>query len=78
VAAEYLFLGAVSALAGALLAALASWGLSFYFLGTAARFALTPVLWVLLLTTATVLLFGALGCWGIFRRPPLEALRAET
>ncbi len=78
VATEYLFLGACSALAGALLASLASWGLSFYFLGTAARFALTPVLWVLLLTTATVLLFGALGCWGIFRRPPLEALRAQA
>lgn len=78
VTAEYLFLGTVSALAGTLLAALASWGLSFYFLGTAARFALTPVLWVLLLTTGTVLLFGALGCRGIFRRPPLEALRAET
>jgi hypothetical protein len=28
--------------------------------------------------TATVLLFGALGCWGIFRRPPLEALRAQA
>jgi hypothetical protein len=52
--------------------------LSFYFLGTAARFALAPLFWVLLLTTATVLLFGALGCWGIFRSPPLEALRAET
>ena len=77
-AAEYLFLGVCSALAGVLLAALASWGLSFYFLGTAARFALTPALSVLLLTTATVLLFGALGCWGIFRRPALAALRAET
>ncbi|HXK27278.1 MAG TPA: FtsX-like permease family protein, partial [Candidatus Binatia bacterium] len=78
IATEYLFLGAFSCLAGAALAALASWALSFYFLGTVARFATAPVLWVLLLTTATVLLFGAMGCWGIFRRPALEALRAET
>jgi putative ABC transport system permease protein len=78
IAAEYLFLGAFSCLAGAALAALASWVLSFYFLGTVARFAMAPVLWVLLLTTATVLLFGAMGSWGIFRRPALEALRAET
>ena len=78
IAAEYLFLGAFSCLAGAALAALASWVLSFYFLGTVARFAMAPLLWVLLLTTATVLLFGAMGSWGIFRRPALEALRAET
>jgi putative ABC transport system permease protein len=78
IAAEYLFLGAFSCLAGAALAALASWVLSFYFLGTVARFALAPVLWVLLLTIATTLGVGVLGCWGIFRRPALEALRAET
>jgi len=78
IVAEYLFLGAFSCLAGAALAALASWGLAFYFLGTAARFALAPVLWVLLLATATTLGVGVLGCWGIFRRPALEALRAET
>ena len=30
------------------------------------------------LVTAATVLAGAIGCWGIFRRSPLEALRAEA
>jgi putative ABC transport system permease protein len=76
--AEYLLLGAISSLTGALLASLASWGLSFYFLGTIAAFALSPIAVIVILATATTALLGVLGCWGIFRRPALEALRAEA
>ncbi|MBI1994059.1 MAG: FtsX-like permease family protein, partial [Deltaproteobacteria bacterium] len=78
VVAEYLFLGVISCMTGALLATAASWGLSFYFLGTVASIPLAPVLSILALVTGATVLAGVLGCWGIFRRPALEALRAET
>ena len=78
VVAEYLFLGVISCMTGALLATAASWGLSFYFLGTVTSIPLAPVLSILALVTGATVLAGVLGCWGIFRRPALEALRAET
>jgi putative ABC transport system permease protein len=76
--AEYLFLGVISCAAGALLAILACWGLSFYFLGVVSSLSVAPVLSILALVTGATVLAGMLGCWGIFRRPALEALRAET
>jgi putative ABC transport system permease protein len=78
IVAEYLFLGGISGATGALLGMAASWGLSFYFLETAAAFSPAPIALILALVTAATLLAGVLGCWGIFRRAPLEALRAET
>ena len=78
VVAEYLFLGVISCMTGVLLATAASWGLSFYFLGTVTSISPAPVLSILALVTGATVLAGVLGCWGIFRRSALEVLRAET
>jgi putative ABC transport system permease protein len=76
--AEYLFLAVISSMAGTCLAMLASWGLSFYFFGTAAAISLVSIVVILVSVTAATVLAGVLGCWGIFQRSALEALRAET
>jgi putative ABC transport system permease protein len=76
--AEYLFLGMISCLAGALLAAVAAWGLSFYFLGVVPSIFPLAMAVIPVLVTGATILAGFLGCWGIFRRPALESLRAET
>jgi putative ABC transport system permease protein len=78
IVAEYLFLGVISGATGALLGIAASWGLSFYFLETAAAISPAPIVVILGLVTAATVLAGMLGCWGIFGRPALEVLRAET
>lgn len=78
VAAEYLFLAAIACLAGFVLGALASWALSFYFLGITFSFAAVPAAAIVAVTTGVTVGLGVLGCWGIFSRSPLEALRAET
>jgi putative ABC transport system permease protein len=78
IVAEYLFLGAISATTGVLLAAVAGWGLAFYFAGAVSSVPPVPVLLILLLVTGVTVLAGVMGCWGIFQRPALEALRAEA
>ena len=78
VIAEYVFLGLISAVTGALLAILASWALSFYFFKTAAALSVGAVISVPMVVTVITVLAGALGCWGIFRRSALETLRAEA
>lgn len=78
VLAEYLFLGAISCTAGALLAVLAAWGLGFYFLGVVASIPVAPILWISLLMTGATTLAGVMGSGGIFRRSAMEALRAES
>ena len=77
VAAEYLLLGATAGVAGAALGVGATWGLSLYFFSAPAAIAPGPVLTILALVTVATVIAGAAGCWGIFRRSPLEALRAE-
>ena len=77
VIAEYMFLGLISGLTGAVLAIAASWGLSFYFFKTVAAVSLPAVISIPLLVTGITVLAGGLGCWGILRRSALEALRAE-
>jgi putative ABC transport system permease protein len=78
IVAEYLFLAVISCLTGTILGIFASWGLSFYFLQTAATISLAPILIILVAVTAGTVVAGVLGCWGIFRRSALEALRAEA
>ena len=78
IVAEYVFTGAIASLAGALLGILASWGLSYYFFGTAIAIAPLPVLAIILAVTFATVVAGALGCLGVIRRPVLEALRAEA
>jgi putative ABC transport system permease protein len=75
---EYLFLGGLSGAAGAILGMAATWGLGFYFFATPATISFVPVIAILLSVTAATVLAGAIGCWGIFQRSPLEALRAEA
>jgi putative ABC transport system permease protein len=76
--AEYFFLAVISCTAGTFLAAFASWGLSFYFFGTVAAISLVPIAVILVSVTALTTFAGVLGCWGIFQRSALDALRAET
>ncbi len=78
VAAEYLLLGATAGIAGAILGVGATWGLSVYFFGAPAAISLAPVLAILSTVMVATVLAGAAGCWGIFQRSPLEALRAEA
>jgi putative ABC transport system permease protein len=78
IVAEYLFLAVISCFTGALLAAGAIWGLSFYFFGAFSSISWSRVVLILAVITGATVLAGVLGCWGIFRRPTLEALRAET
>jgi hypothetical protein len=63
---------------GTVLGIFASLGLSFYFFQTAATISFAPILIILLSVTAGTVAAGVLGCWGIFRRSALEALRAEA
>jgi len=76
--AEYVFLGLISAVAGAFLAVSGGWGLSLYFFKTAAAVSTSAVVSIALVTTGITVLAGVLGCWGIFQRSALEVLRAET
>jgi len=78
IVAEYFFLGAISGLSGVILALGASWGLTFYFLGTASSVPLGPVLTALALVAGLTVGAGVLSCYRILGRPALEALRAES
>jgi putative ABC transport system permease protein len=78
VAAEYLFLAAIACLTGASLSAVSSWAAARYFFGIPLSFSPAPVLTILVVTTGTTVALGIAGCWGIFGRSALEALRAET
>jgi putative ABC transport system permease protein len=76
--AEYVFAGALAAVAGTLLALGASWGLGLYFFNTVAQGAGGAWLAIPLLVTAVTVGAGAVGCWGLFRRSALDTLRAEA
>ncbi len=78
IGAEYLLLGGTAGAAGTTLGMAATWGLGFYFFRAPVTISLFPVLAGLILVIIATVLAGALGCWGIFRRSPLEALRAEA
>jgi putative ABC transport system permease protein len=78
VIAEYVIAGAVAAATGTLVALAASWGLSLYFFKTVAHVSGISLTVIPLLVTLVTVSAGALGCWGIFRRSALDALRAEA
>ena len=78
VIAEYIIAGAVAAATGTLVALGASWGLSLYFFKTVAHVSAVSLTAIPLLVTLVTVSAGALGCWGIFRRSALDALRAEA
>lgn len=76
--AEYLFLGAIAGVAGSVLGLAATFGLGYYFFATPVSISPVPPLAILAVVTAVTVTAGALGCWNIFRRSPLESLRAEA
>jgi putative ABC transport system permease protein len=78
VAAEYLFLAAIACLAGTSLSAVATWAAARYFFAIPFSFSFTPTVLLAVLTVGTTVTLGILGCWGIFSRSALEALRAEA
>jgi putative ABC transport system permease protein len=78
IVAEYLFLGAIAGVAGAILGLAAVFGLGYYFFQTPAAVSPLPALALLVVVTAVTMAAGAIGSLGIFRRSPLEALRAEA
>jgi putative ABC transport system permease protein len=78
IVAEYLFLGAISCATAAILATLATWGLSFYFLGAVASISWMPIITIIMIVTGATVLAGVIGCWGMFGRSTLEAFRLET
>jgi len=78
IVAEYLCLSLIACFAGALLATLATWGLSYFFFGTVSVVAALPMAAITASATAITVALGVFGCWGIFQRPALEALRAES
>lgn len=78
VVAEYVFLAATACAVGVFLGSVASWTLGYYFLGLTFSFSAPPVLALMALTIAVTVGLGIVGCWGIFSRSALEALRAET
>jgi putative ABC transport system permease protein len=78
IVAEYLFLGGIAGVAGAILGTGASWGLAYYFFGTWAAISFTPIVLILLAVIGATVLAGAIGCMGIFRKSPLVAMRDEA
>jgi putative ABC transport system permease protein len=76
--AEYVFAGALAALAGTALALAATWGLSLYFFDGIAHVLDGRLATIPLLATVITVAAGMLGCWGLFRRSSLDALRAES
>lgn len=75
---EYLFLGLFAALTGILLALVSAWLLSFFVFQTAFVPALGTLLGAVLLVTALTVAVGMFNSRGIYARPPLEVLRAES
>lgn len=75
---EYLFLGLLAALTGLLLSVGSTWMLGYFY------FDLTfvPNLWVIAIGTITIILLtifiGMMNSRSVYRKPPLEVLRAEA
>jgi putative ABC transport system permease protein len=78
IVAEYLCLSLIACLAGAILSIFATWGLSYFFFGTVPAVAPISMAAIGLSASALTVALGVAGCWGIFKKPALEALRAET
>ncbi len=75
---EYLFLGLFAALTGILLALASAWLLAFFVFDTAFVPALGTLVIAVLLVTALTVAVGMFNSRGIYARPPLEVLRAES
>lgn len=75
---EYLFLGILSALTGLILSVGATWLLGYFYFDIT----FTPNLWVIIIGTIIVtgltILIGMFNSRSVYKKTPLEVLRAET
>ncbi len=75
---EYLFLGILSALTGLLLSVVATWLLGYFYFDII----FTPNIWVIVIGTAIVtgltILIGMFNSRSVYKKTPLEVLRAEA
>ena len=75
---EYLFLGAISALTGIVIAIGSSWLLAKYTFDMPYAVNFTPVVVIFFIITALTVIIGLLNSRGILNRPPLEVLRSNS
>lgn len=75
---EYLFLGALAALTGLLLAVAATWGLTRYVFETPMVLPGPALLTIFVGITLLTVLIGLWGSRGVTTRPPLEVLRSGS
>lgn len=75
---EYLFLGALAAAAGMIIALAASWALAVYSFGTSFTPQLLPTLLLFLFIMLIVVISGMLSSISILRKSPLEVLRKDS
>ena len=75
---EYLFLGAIGAFSGVLLAMIASWGLTIFVFEITFIPVYLPTITVIALIIIMTVVVGLFASRGIHNRPPLEILRTET
>lgn len=75
---EYLFLGALAAAAGIVIAMAGSWALAVFSFGAVFMPPVLPVLILFAGITLLVVITGMLGSRGALRHPPLEVLRKDS
>lgn len=75
---EYLFLGLFAAAAGILLALASAWLLSFFVFQTTFTPPIGALLIATVLVTGLTVIVGMINSRGIYAKPPLEVLRAES
>jgi putative ABC transport system permease protein len=75
---EYLFLGALSALTGILIAIAGSWLLAKFSFEIPFQVNYVPAVILFALTAALTIIIGLLNSRGVLNRPPLEVLRSDT
>ncbi|RMH67151.1 MAG: FtsX-like permease family protein, partial [Bacteroidetes bacterium] len=75
---EYLFLGVFATLTGVVLAVGGSWALAVFVFEAPFQLPLWPLLGTLVTVTGLTIGIGLLNSRGVYDRPPLEVLRAET
>lgn len=75
---EYLFLGALAAATGILLALAASWALAHFTFETVFTPQPLPILFVFLAICMLTVFIGLMNSRGVLQRPPLEVLRQDV
>ncbi|UEG51579.1 ABC transporter permease [Mucilaginibacter daejeonensis] len=75
---EYLFLGALSALTGILIAIVGAWLLAKYSFEIPFNISFVPAIALFGISIALTIAIGLLNSRGVLNRPPLEVLRSDT